>query len=496
MKQSVVIFLFFISITVVAQQKNVLHDRTFWKENPDLETVKRKISEGNDATALNENGFDGTVYALLENANSEVIAYLVSLEGNPVDKRTHDSRIYLHWAAYAANPEMVQLLLEKGSSITALDSHGATPLTFAAGSGLTDTKIYDLFIANGVTLSEEKNEDGANTLLLAAPYLKDVNETDYFISKGISLNSTDNDGNGIFNYAAKRGNIDFLKSLVKRGVDYKTLNKTGGNAFLFAAQGTRGFENKIEVYEYLKSLGLKPNVVTKDGYTPLHRLAYGNSDKAIFEFFLEAGADVNQKDADGNTPFLNAASRNNLEMVQLLSKNVKDYNAKNEKGQTALLLAVQRNNPEVVEFLLQKGSNALVKDTSGNTVAYYLAASFNSKKPEEFQSKLKMLQQKGIKLNTIQADGNTLYHIAAKENNLALLKNLSAYEIPVNAVNSEGFTALHLAAMKAENDEMMKYLLANGADKNAKTDFEETAFDLASENEMLQKQKVELQFLK
>ncbi len=380
MKKAAVLFLFFLSLSAISQQKNVFYDRAFWKENPTVETVKQKIAEGNDATALNENGFDATVYALIEKANDDAIKYLLTLVGNPVDKRTHDSRIYLHWAAYAGKTEMVKTLLEKGSSITALDSHGATPLTFAAGSGLTDPGIYDLFIANGVTLSEEKNEDGANTLLLAAPYLKDIKETEYFISKGISLNSTDNEGNGIFNYAAKRGNIDLLKALVKKEVDHKTLNKNGGNAFLFAVQGTRGFENKIEVYEYLKSLGLKPNIVTKDGYTPLHRLAYGTTDKAIFEFFLNSGADVNQIDAEGNTPFLNAASRNSLEIVQLLSKNVTDFNTKNEKGQTAFLLAVARNNPEVVAFLLQNGSDATAKDNSGNTAAYYLAQSFNAKK--------------------------------------------------------------------------------------------------------------------
>src|SRR5690606_3791458 len=144
----------------------------------------------------------------------------------------------------------------------------------------------------------------------------------------------------------------------------------------------------------------------------------------------------------------------------------------------------------------QKGSDALAKDTSGNTVAYYLAESFNAKNPENFNSKLNMLQKKGVKLNAEQANGNTLLHFAATENNLDLLKILSSFEIPVNAANSEGLTALHQAAMKAENDQMMKYLIAIGADKTTKTDFGETAFDLASENELLQKQHVELTFLK
>ncbi len=496
MKLIIKTLLFLITFTSFAQEKNIFIDRTFWKENPSLETVKQKISEGNDATALNENGFDATVYAIIEKANDDVIAYLLTLDGNAVDKRTHDSRIYLHWAAYAGKKEIVKTLLNMGSSISALDSHSATPLVFAAGSGLTDSKIYDLFIAKGVNLAEEKNENVANTLLLAAPFLNDLKETEYFISKGISLNSTDKEGNGIFNYASKRGNIEFLKALVNKGVDYKTLNKNNRNAFLFVAQGTRGYENKFEVYEYLKSIGLNPNVVTKDGYTPLHRLAYANSNKAIFEFFITAGADVNQKDADENTPFLNASSRNTLEIVQLLSTKVKDYNTANKKGQTALLLAVGSNSAEVVEFLLQKGGDVMAKDTSGNTAAYYLAESFNAKKTEQFESKLKMLQEKGVKLNTIQADGNTLYHFAAKENNLVLLKSLSGFDIPVNAKNDEGLTALHQAAMKAEDAEMMKYLISIGADKNIKTDFEETTYDLASENELLQKENVALNFLK
>ncbi len=496
MKYSIKIFIFLLSFSSIAQQKNIFHERSFWKSNPSLEIVKQKISEGNSATALNNNGFDATVYALIANTNNEVINYLLSLEGNPIDKRTHDSRIYLHWAAYAGGAENVNSLLQKGSSVTALDSRSNTPLTFAAASGLTNPEVYNLFIANGVRLADEKDPKGANVLLLAAPFLKDTEGLDYFIKQGIDLNSTDNEGNGIFNYASRRGNIDFLKLLISKGVEYNTLNENGGNAFLFAAQGTRGFENNYEIYEYLQKLGLNPNVVTTDGYTPMHRLAMANEDKAIFELFLAAGADVNQKDAEGNTPFLNAAYKNNLEIVALLSKDLKDFNATNNKGQTALMLATSGNKPKVVSFLLKNGSDASAKDASGNSLAYYLAESFNEKNNENFDGKLKLLQAEGLKLNTIQADGNTLYHYAANQNSMALLKRLSTFDIPINIVNNEGMTALHQAAMKADNTQMLKYLISLGANKKIKTDFEETVFDLASENEKLQKQNVELNFLK
>lgn len=496
MKQILQIFVILISIAAGAQQKNVFLERSFWETKPDVVTVKQKISEGNDPEALNENAFDAVVYALLENADKNVIAYLLSLEGNSVDKRTHDSRIYLHWAAYAGNTEIVKLLLQKGSSVTALGSHGNTPLTFAANSGQTNMEIYDTFIAHGLDISKEKNEQGANALLLIAPYLINEKDIEYFTHKGIDIRSKDNEGNGIFNYAAKRGNIAILKMLVNKGIAYKNLNKNGENAFFFAAQGTRGYDNPIAVYQYLQSLGLQANAVSKDGNSPLHRLALTNEDPAIITFFLSAGAKVDQKDAYGNTPFLNAASRNTLEIVQLLSENLTDFNRANKKGQTALMLALENNNPEVVEFLIQKGSNISTKDVSGNTLSFYLMESFDAKNPENFDAKLKILQKKGIQLNEPQADGNTLYHIAATANNLALAKRLNDFQIPINKKNNAGYTALHLAAMKAENDLLLRYFISIGADKTATTDFGETPFDLARENEVLQKQQVSLEFLK
>ncbi len=479
----------------LAQNENVLLDRSFWTTHPDLATLKQKIDEGNDATALNANGFDAIVYGLLEHADDAVIKHLLSIEGNPIDKRTHDSRIYLHWAAYAGQTGMVNFLLDQGSSVTALDSHAYTPLAFAANAGQKSPQLYEAFENHGVELTDEKDERGANLLLLVAPALENEEELNYFISKGLDPASTDNEGNGIFNYASKKGNIEFLRLLVDKGLDYKTLNNNGGNAILFAAQGTRGYSNPLAVYKYLQDLGLDPNVVTKAGNTPLQRLAYNNSDPEIFNFFLAAGADVNQADAEGNTAFLNAASQNDLEIVELLAQSVKDYQLKNNNGQTALMLAVERNSPQVVAFLLKNDSDASAIDNNGNSLAYYLAASFDMNQPESFNEKLKLLENEKVLLNTTQAEGNTLNHLAVKDNNMALLKRLAEYDIPVNAKNDEGLTALHLAAMKAEDDQMMKYLISIGADPQLKTDFDETVYDLASENELLKKENVALNFL-
>jgi ankyrin repeat protein len=496
LSKTVLFVMFLWSSVSFAQRENLFHDRAFWKTNPSLETVKQQIAAGNDATALNINGFDAVVYALLEKVDDRVVKYLLTYKENPVNKKTHDSRIYLHWAAYAGQVQLVEYLLSLGSSVTEKDSHGYTPLAFAVNAGQLDHKLFRAFESNGVNLLEQKNEDGANLLLLAAPHLEDEEALSFFTDLGFDLNSKDLNGNGVFNYAIKKASIDFLKLLIHKGVEVTSLNNNDGNALMFAAQGTRGYSNPLSVYQFLKELGIAFNVVAKNGNTPLHRLAYNSTDTDVFELFITAGASVDQKDAQGNTPFLNAAARNELGVVRWLFPYVKDINTINNKGQNALMLAVQHNSPELVSFLLQQEADPNIIDASGNSLAFYLAKSFNIKKISDFDAKLNMLEKTDLKFNTTLAEGNTLLHIAAVDNNLELLKRLERFKIDINAVNKNGFTALHLAAMKANNDQMMKYLISKGADVKIKTAFEETAFDLATENELLEKQQVSLSFLK
>ena len=68
-------------------------------------------------------------------------------------------------------------------------------------------------------------------------------------------------------------------------------------------------------------------------------------------------------------------------------------------------------------------------------------------------------------------------------------------DIDINAKNNEGNTALHIAAMKAKDAEILKFLIEQGADVKATTDFDESVYDLASENELLKKNKIDINFL-
>ena len=475
--------------TINSQTKNTFLQRAFWKTNPTIAKVEEKIKEGNSATILNRSGFDAVVYALLENADAKVIKHLLSKKGNNVNKLTHDGRTYIFWASYKNNIAIVKYLLGNGAKTDIIDDKGYSVLNFTASAGVKNTKLYDLLIKHGVHIRKDKTPKGANALLLIAPNISDFKMVDYFISKGLPLHSTDKDGNGLFNYTAQKGNIKMLEILIKKGLPYKTLNKNGGNAMLFATKRS----NSLAFFKYLESLGINPNIKNKDGKTPLHNLAYRSKKTEDFNYFINKGNDVNQADKDGNTALINAASRNSLDVIKLLANNTKNINHSNKNGQSALTRSL-RNKIEVFTYFLDNKADVTVVDKKGNHLGYYVFNTYSSKRIKEFQHKLALLQGKGLNVATPQKNGNTLYHLAVDKRNFSMLKFINTYKIDINAKNSEGLSALQKAVMTAKNDTIMKYLISKGANKMVKTDFDESLYDLAKENEALKN--VNISFLK
>ncbi|OSY87687.1 hypothetical protein WH52_09660 [Tenacibaculum holothuriorum] len=492
LKSIVLLFLFFISTSLVAQE-NIFIGRSFWKIKPTIAQVEEKIKEGNSPSQLNRFGFDAVVYALLENADEAVIKHLLTKKGNDVNKLTHDGRTYIFWAAYKNNMPIVKHLLANGAKTDVIDDKGYSLLNFAAVAGVKNTKLYDLLIEKGANVLTEKTPKGANALLLIIPNLQDFTMVDYFVNKGLDLKSTDKYGNGVFNYVAQKDNRKMLELLIKKGLPYKELNKNGGNAMLFATRGSRRGYNSLNYFKYLENLGINPNITNKEGNTPLHNLAYRNKDIASLQYFIDKGVNINQANKDGNTPLLNAASRNSLEVIKLFADKTSNINHKNKDGHSVLTKALW-NKPQVVQFLLEKGADVSIVDTKGYDLSYHLFKTFNSKGKKEFQQKLNTLKAKGLSVGKTQKDGSTLYHLAIEKQSIPMLDFIKTYKININAKNKKGLTALQKAVMMAKNDKIIKHLISQGADTSVKTDFEETLYDLAKENEALKN--TDISFLK
>ncbi len=487
------------SLLVSAQQKNTLLEQSFWKTAPNVNTVKAEIAKGNSPSESNPNAFDVTVLAINNDAPTETIKFLLEQPGNEVTKLTHDSRIYLHWAANKGNVAIVEYLIAKGSDIYLEDSKGEIPVTFAASGGQANTAVYDAFFKAGIDV-KKKYKDGTNLLLMAIPNDKNLSLTNYFISKGLSLAAVDNNGNTAFNYAARSGNITLLKTLLEKGVKYNDY------ALIIAAQGSRRGSNTIETYKYLvDDLKLKPAVTSKAGETVLHFLASKPNQIENINYFLSKGVDANRVDNQGNTSLMVATKE--TAALELLLPIVKNINLQNNKGESALTMAVKSGTPEAVALLLNKGADVNVIDKEGNNLVIYLIQSYkpqmnrgpeatNTPAQDPFAVKTKLLQDKGLNLASAQKDGNTLYHLAIAKNDLALIKKITELNIDVNVKNKDGLTALHKAAMISKDDTILKYLLSIGAKKDAITEFDESAYALAKENESLTKNNISVEFLK
>lgn len=77
---------------------------------------------------------------------------------------------------------------------------------------------------------------------------------------------------------------------------------------------------------------------------------FGQPSSAV-EALLNAGANVNAQDRNGNTALMVAVEYNNVEAVKLMLKAHADRGLRNKAGQTALSFASSENRGEVVHLL-------------------------------------------------------------------------------------------------------------------------------------------------
>ncbi|WP_295840418.1 ankyrin repeat domain-containing protein [uncultured Apibacter sp.] len=489
MKRILITLVCIASTWMHAQMNNTLLDNDFWKNKPNVQIVEAEIKKGNSPVEFNDNKFDAVSVAILNEAPLETIKYLIKQKGNEINKLTHDNRIYLHWAAFKGNTELIKYLIDKKSDINIEDSHGLTPLVFAANAGQTNIEIYRLFFNAGVN-PKTKYKNGTNILLLAIPYDSDLRLTAFLQSKGLSLSDTDDKGNTVFDYATKKGNVDLLKNLKDKGVKYTN------NALFMAAEATRRTANTIEVFQYLvDDLKINPLITNEDQQTVLHILANKPDQQQIITYFINKKVDTQKKDKNGNTAFMISASGKDSKNTEVFLPFVKNINDTNNKGESALMLAVKSSTPEMISLLLNKGANINQKDNKGNNLAYYLVQSYHPRN-KDFDSNLNMLKNKGVNFGLKQEEGNTIYHLAIIKNDLNLIKKLFDLNVDVNIANNEGITPLQRAAMVAKDDQILKYLVSLGAKKNVKTEFGETAYDLAKENKILTQNNISVDFLK
>jgi ankyrin repeat protein len=169
--------------------------------------------------------------------------------------------------------------------------------------------IFDYLAAGHPANS--KDENGVSLLQWCA-YYGDVSAIKFLLSKGESLKSL-GDGLGL-NTACFHGHWQLCEFLLENGADANYASFSTGETPLHSALSKSWPEGTL-VVKVLLAHGANPNVATRPGMetdafmrdartkgeTPLHRAAAFADEEAI-QFLLDAGAKIDAKDINGDSP--------------------------------------------------------------------------------------------------------------------------------------------------------------------------------------------------
>ncbi len=153
--------------------------------------------------------------------------------------------------------------------------------------------------------------------------------------------------------AAKAGDLDAVRALLRQGADVNRAEDDGLTALHWAA-----IHGDAQMAQMLIVAGANVQAKTRLGaYTPLH-MAAENGNVALVRVLLAARADVNVPTAVGTTPLMVAAGAGATDVITALVENGANPNAKeNERGHTPLMFASANDQLAAVKLLLQRGAD-------------------------------------------------------------------------------------------------------------------------------------------
>jgi ankyrin repeat protein len=159
-------------------------------------------------------------------------------------------------------------------------------------------------------------------------------------------------GTGVVD-AARQGNKDTVRALLKEGADVNAALGDGMTALHWAAM-----KDDTELARILLYAGANVRATTRlGGYTPL-LMASRNGNAEVMEALVKAGADPGGVTTNGTTPLMFAAASGKADAVKVLLDHGVDVNAKESaKGETALTFAAAYDRSDVIRLLTAHGAD-------------------------------------------------------------------------------------------------------------------------------------------
>jgi ankyrin repeat protein len=177
----------------------------------------------------------------------------------------------------------------------------------------------------------------------------------------------------------------------------------------------------------LLTAGVDVKAARPDGITPLEICA-GTAPTHILKRLIASGAEVDKADDNGQTPVMWAAAKGRVENIQLLLQHGADINRRTHKGFTPLFFALKSGVPQAPVAVLEGGGNA----------------------------------------DYVAPDGTSAVQLAMYQKDYAFAARMIERGASLTAPDRTGNQLLH-AAVLADEQSLVKLLLAKGADANALT---------------------------
>lgn len=178
---------------------------------------------------------------------------------------------------------------------------------------------------------------------LNAARLGDTRQLTELVQRGVSVNTSDEQGNTLLLLAAMEGQLATVKALLALSPDLALRNVSGDSPLMMAA-----LKGETEIVEVLLEAGAPVNV---DGWTPLIYAAF-EGHLEIVERLLARGADVNALAPNQSNALMFAARNGHMTVVQRLLKTDINVDQVNDRGFTAETWAVSNGNTKIADLII------------------------------------------------------------------------------------------------------------------------------------------------
>jgi ankyrin repeat protein len=221
------------------------------------------------------------------------------------------------------------------------------------------------------------------------------------------------------------------QELSKNPESVNRVDSSGRTALSWAAQ--RGM---VDVVKTLLQFSADPNVCTPHGHSPLQYASEARNPDCLHPL-LEHGADVTQHDVEGQTALHYAAAHHgDLAYYRPLIEANSDPNHPTRYGFTPLATVIQEGWVEPVRYLIENGADIQLKGQDEKAPVFY-AVEYNN------HYALSLLHDKGADFTVSSNKYPTIAHIAAQYADVESLRILASFKLTLNdidCIDSEGLT--------------------------------------------------------